>query len=406
MGTQVSKYRWIVLLAIVPIIVATEMMWLTLAPLASIAEDYYQVSSMSIALFSMSYMLMFIVFSLPASWVVDRFGFKHSLVVGAVLTGVFSVLRFVLVDHFILVLICQFFLAIGQPFLLNISTKVPANWFPTNERSTAAGILIMAQYLGFAIPMLVAPALAESGGIPFLFMVFAIVGVIAAVISIVFTREKPKVPVEGPAFEPEVFNKSTLINLWKNINYRKVLIICFISIGVFNTILTLIESILTPRGLTIPEAGVIGAAFVLAGIVGAVVLPMISDKLKNRVGFITLALLLLIPLYLCLTFIQQFVALIVVAILLGFLIMGVAPILFQHGSEVAYPIQEGTSLGVILLMGQISGVIFVALFELSLMYVTVTIPMLMIIVLTAIEIPVAKSMNESDVMTSNQNIKG
>jgi FLVCR family MFS transporter 7 len=73
--------------------------------------------------------------------------------------------------------------------------------------------------------------------------------------------------------------------------------------------------------------------------------------------------------------------------------------LFQHGAEVAYPIQEGTSLGLILLMGQISGALFVYIFE-ALKNTTGSIvgPMLMIVLLTAAILPVTLKMKESNLV--------
>ena len=93
---------------------------------------------------------------------------------------------------------------------------------------------------------------------------------------------------------------------------------------------------------------------------------------------------------------HQFVLLLCIAALAGFTIMGVAPILFQHGSEVAYPIQEGTSLGIILLMGQISGIVFVYLFErLNDGFGSPVVPMLLIVAVTALELPVVLRIKES-----------
>ena len=158
----VSAYRWIILAAIVPIIAATEMMWLSLAPISSQAAGFFKVSDMNIALFSMSYMIMYILFALPASWVIDRFGFRASLTIGALLTAVFGLARAYFIHDFALVLASQFLIAIGQPFLLNITTKVPANWFPVSERVTAAGLLTMAQYVGFALAMVLSPMLAGA----------------------------------------------------------------------------------------------------------------------------------------------------------------------------------------------------------------------------------------------------
>ena len=44
---------------------------------------------------------------------------------------------------------------------------------------------------------------------------------------------------------------------------------------------------------------------------------------------------------------------------LGFFLLAAGPIGFQYGAEVAYPAPEGTSNGLLLLMGQISGIAFI-----------------------------------------------
>lgn len=396
---QVSAYRWIILLATVPIIISSEIMWLSLAPISSLAESYYGVGAMAVALFSMSYMIMYVFFSIPASWVVDKYGYKASLIIGALITAIFGLTRALFADNFIIVIVSQFIIAIGQPFLLNISTKVPANWFPISERSTAAGILTLAQYIGFAIPMLLAPMLAESSGIPAVFMVFAVIAVISAILAILLTKEKPPVAPPGPSAPKEDFSLPSLKKLFTNKPFLLVLVVSFVSVGIFNTILTLIETILVPRGITSVQAGIVGAVFVVAGIAGAVILPIISDKHRIRTPLFVAAISLLTFIYLGFTFAGSFVLVAVIAGIGGFAIMGVAPILFQHGSEVAYPIQEGTSLGMILLMGQVSGVLFIYLFE-AIMNATGSIlwPMLLIVALTALELPFALKMKESDLI--------
>jgi len=393
---SVSPYRWVVLFAIVPIIISTEIMWLSLAPIASIAESFYGVNSLSISLFSMSYMIMYILFALPASWVIDRYGFRTSLIIGALITASFGLIRALFAHDFTVVLISQFIIAIGQPFLLNISTKVPANWFPLSERSTAAGILTMAQYIGFAVPMLVAPIIAVDFGIETTFMIFAIVAIISAILAILFTKEKPAIPPPGPLVDKESFSLGAIKSLLSNKSYVLVLIVSFISMGIFNTLLTLIESILLPRGITTVQAGIAGALFVVCGIVGAVVLPIISDKMHRRTPFFITAIALLVPLYLGLTFISEFALVAAICGIAGFSIMGVAPILFQYGSESAYPVSEGTSLGLILLMGQISGAAFVFLFEmLTSSTHSIVLPMLLLVLATVVEVPFTMKMKES-----------
>lgn len=399
---KIYRYRWVILAAIVPIIICTEMFWLTLAPISSLAGSYYGVESMEISLFTSSYMIMYIIFALPASWVIDRFGYRRSLVIGALITAVFGILRYVFASEYTPVILFQFAIAIGQPFLLNISTKVPANWFPVTERSIASGILTMAQYLGFVIAMVLSPIIAQSYGIPSLYLVYGIIACICAFIAILFTRERPAI-LPGPEAEKEDISIRSMVKLLKNHNFGYVLVIVFISMGIFNALLTLIESILKPRGITMEQAGIVGAVFVVAGVVGAVLLPIISDKLRRRTPLFIAAITLLVPLYLGLTYLSNFALVTAVSGLAGFTVMGVAPILFQHGAEVAYPVKEGTSFGLILLMGQISGALFVVIFEaVTGSTGSVTFPMLMFVIATVIEIPFTLRMKESDILKEIQ----
>lgn len=397
------KYRWVILCAIIPIIICTEMFWLTLAPIASEAEAFYKVDPMLITLFAMSYLIMYIIFTLPASRVIDRFGYRTSLIIGATITAVFGILRAVFATNFTAVIIFQFLIAIGQPFLLNVTTKVPANWFPVTERSTAAGLLTMAQYLGFVVPMVLSPFIFNKYGMQNLMTIFAIIAVACALIAIVFTKERPPIP-PGPEAEKEDLSIKSMGRLFKNFNFLYVLIIVFVSMGIFNTLLSLIDGILEPRGFDAEQSGLVGAVFVIAGVIGAVILPIISDKIRKRTPLFIVAIALLVPLYLGITFLSGFATVMVVAGVAGFTIMGVAPILFQHGAEVAYPAQEGTSFGLILLMGQISGVLFMLMFEaISGEVGNIVLPMLIFVGLTAILIPITIKMKESNILKALQN---
>ena len=44
---------------------------------------------------------------------------------------------------------------------------------------------------------------------------------------------------------------------------------------------------------------------------------------------------------------------------MGFFLLSSGPIGFQYGAEITYPASEGTSNGMLLLMGQISGIAFI-----------------------------------------------
>ena len=131
-----------------PIIISTQIFWLSLSPISSVAQAFYGVSSVAVSMFAMSYFIMFVVFTFPASWVIEKFGYRRSLIIGAAGTAVFGVLRAVFAADFTLALIFQFCIAASQPFLLNISTKVPANWFPVSERLHRRGLFNAGAVLG------------------------------------------------------------------------------------------------------------------------------------------------------------------------------------------------------------------------------------------------------------------
>lgn len=395
---KVYPYRWLIVAVMVPVIIATEIYWLAFAPIASLAENYYSVGSLGITAFSMIYMLMYILFTIPASWVIDKYGAKRSVLIGAFITAGFGLIRFVFADVFVIVLITQIFIAIGQPFLINISTKIPANWFPVEERSTASGILVMAQYLGFIVPMALSPILATNLGIKPMLGIYAIIACTATALVAIFLKEKPETP-PGPEAEREDISLGSMKKLIRNRDFNKVLCISFIAMGLFNTLLSMIEKILTPRGISFENAGWVGTAFIVAGVIGAVVLPMISDKRAQRVPLFRLGLALIIPLVIGLTFLGSYTMILIDAALLGFTIMGLAPILFQHGAEVAYPAKEGTSFGLILMAGQISGILFVYLFDLTNgAFGNVLAPMIGILILTMVQFPVSLFMKESNVL--------
>lgn len=52
--------------------------------------------------------------------------------------------------------------------------------------------------------------------------------------------------------------------------------------GTFNGISTWIESIVRPRGFTPAQAGVLGGLLLLGAIVGAAILPALSDRAHKR----------------------------------------------------------------------------------------------------------------------------
>ena len=148
---RVYGYRWVVLSVFMLVNVTIQMLWISYAPITSLAAEYYGVSELAIGVLSMSFMIAFIPLSLPAAWVIDTRGFRVAVGFGVVMMAVFGVARGLAGANYTLVLLSTIGIAIGQPFLLDAWTKVPANWFAPDQRATAVGLVTLASMLGVAL---------------------------------------------------------------------------------------------------------------------------------------------------------------------------------------------------------------------------------------------------------------
>jgi MFS family permease len=356
---RIYRYRWVILAVFMCVVVVNQLLWITFAPVTGSAAEFYKVSDLSIGLLSMVFMLVYLFVSIPASWVIDTYGFRVAVGIGAAITGIFGLLRGLAADHFTWVLIAQIGIAIGQPFLLNAMTTVAARWFPIRERAVASGLGSLAMYLGIVIGMALTPYLVIHSGIKSTLMVYGIVSVFAAVLFLVFAKERPPTPACPPGQEERSLVFAGLKNMLRKKNYILLLIIFFFGLGVFNAVATWIEQIVSPRGFTITQAGLAGGLMIFGGLAGAVIMSWLSDHYRRRVPFILIALSASCIGLVGITFATSYPLLLASSFILGFFLLSAGPIGFQYGAEIAYPAPEGTSNGMLLLMGQISGILFI-----------------------------------------------
>jgi MFS family permease len=359
---RVYGYRWVVLGVFMLINVAIQMLWITYAPITGPAAKFYGVTDSQIGLLAMTFMIVYIPLSIPASWVIDKYGFRLAVSIGAVLMGVFAITRGLAGANYALVLASTIGIAIGQPFLMNSWTKVPAKWFSINERATAVGLVTLANLVGTALGMLLTPILSEQFSIPTVQLIFGGVATIGAVLFITLSRERPLTPPCPPGMEVRSLMLDGLKQILRSVPFWLFVIVYFFGMGIFNGISTWVESIIRPRGFTPTDAGTLGALMVLGGIIGAVVFPPLSDKQHKRQRYMLLGVSLAIPGLLGVTFATAYWVLLISAFFLGFFMISVLPIGMQYVAEITYPAPEGTSAGLIQLFGQVS-VVFVYIME-------------------------------------------
>jgi MFS family permease len=385
-GFKVYGYRWVVLLAFMAIVAVNQLLWITFAAITSDAMKFYGVSDLSIGLLSLSFMVVYIFVSFPASWVIDTYGLRVGIGIGAVLTGVFGLVRGLVAVNYTWVLVAQIAIAIGQPFILNAVTTVAARWFPMEERATASGIGSLAIYLGILVGLALTPYLTLHSGINGMLMIYGIASALAMIVFFLFARERPPSPPCPPDKEARSLVLDGLTRMIRQREFIILLIIFFVGLGAFNAITTWIEQIISPRGFSATQAGNAGGIMIFGGILGAVILPLLSDRYRKRVPFILVAVLGAAVGLTGITYVSSYIMLLVFSFIFGFFLLSAGPIGFQYAAEITYPAPEGTSNGMVILMGQISGIIFILGLDAFKAPVTgsMTIPLIVLVGLLAI----------------------
>ncbi len=360
-GTTDSRaplsYRWVVLAVFALLNMVLQLHWVALAPVTREAAAFYHVSPLAIAAQSMMFMLVYIVVGLPASYVNDTFGTRIGVGIGAVLIGVFGLAKGFVSSDFTALTVCQIGLAVAQPFVINATTRISMDWFPAREHASATGMAILAQYVGIIVAMALTPILVRTLHIDGALRIYGYAALLVAIAFLVLFRGRSRVTSDAP--DDRISVAAGVRHIAKQRQMLLLLLMFFIGLGIFNAVTTWIEEILAPRGFSADQAGIAGAVMMIGGIIGALILPPISDRVGKRVPFLIATMTLAVPGLAGLTFLTSFPLLLAASFVLGFASMSAGPIGFQYGAELAHPAPESTTQGLMMVAGQISGVLFI-----------------------------------------------
>ena len=356
---RLYRYRWVVLGAFALLNAVVQANWITFAPITDNAAAFYDVSELKIGLLSMVFMVVFVVVSIPASYVIDTYGLRVGIGIGAVLTGVFGLTRGLLGSDFSWVFASQIGLAVGQPFVMNAITKVGARWFPLAERATAAAVPSLAQFIGIIAAMAATPALFDGLEMSGMLRFYGALSAVGALVALLLVRERPPTPPGEPELEPRTRVFAGLRHIVRQRDMLILLTLFFVGLGMFNAITTWIEQLVDPRGFDSEQAGMLGAAMVVGGILGAAVLSVLSDRLRRRKPFLVLAVAGMAPGLVGLAFATTYPLLLASSFVFGFFLMSAYPVGFQYSAEITHPAPEATSQGLLVMAGQVSGILFI-----------------------------------------------
>jgi len=251
----------------------------------------------------------------------------------------------------------------GQPFVLNGITKLALTWFPKDEEATAVGLGSLALFLGMIVGLGVTPLLVQSFGFNTMLLIYAIIGVVSIPIFYIFTKPSTAA-IENKIDSEEISYIQGIKKIIKVRDFILLGIVAFIGIGVFNGLLTWLEKILTEVShLSMQQAGNISSMLVFSGMIGCIVIPMLSDKIKKRRPFLMLASLVGTITVIILIFARGFRVNALNAIIMGFFVVATLPIVLTMSAEIAGEKFAGIGSAFLQLLGNGAAVILVPTIE-------------------------------------------
>ena len=143
-----------------------------------------------------------------------------------------------------------------------------------------------------------------------------------------------------------------------------------IGLGIFNAVNSMVDSIADYLGVD-DSNGMLGGMMLIGGIIGAIIIPILSDLYKRRKLFLVICVVGMVPGIAGIVFaphltggfgvnpVAAHTVALISSFILGFSVMSAGPIGFQYAAEVSAPAHESTSQGLLLWVGQLSGMIMV-----------------------------------------------
>lgn len=343
------KSKWIILAAYSFLVALNQFLWINFASISEQVGSLYNTNDFYVALLAIIFPLIYIIFSIPAGIIVDRKGYRYSILAGGILMLVFSFIRTAEVNYYFL-LVGQVGIAVAQPLLNNSVSKLANTEFQQTEVTMAIGLGTLAIFIGVAAGMIVPPVMIQFVSIPLMLLIFAIITLIAFLFYLISMRFAKKIEM------PE----KTELHIGKVLRYREILIlsyIAFVGMGVFNGILTWIDSIFQHVSISMLQAGEIGLVLVVGGILGSYFIPLLSSKYRQRKIFTIVAIIITIIILLVYMLISYFIVLVMLSLILGFFLLGAFPLIIDWATVITGSKYAGSATAIIWLLGQTGGFI-------------------------------------------------
>jgi len=252
------------------------MAWLTFAPITTGAAHHYGVSASTIGLLSEVFPLIYVVGAVPASRALDR-SLRAWLAAGGALSAAGALLRLAGTTRagFIWCLVGQILVAAAQPLLLNAVVALARRYLAPPDRPTGIAIGSAGTFLGFVLAFVTSDALGARHIAALLVMgaVYAAIGALA--LALALARSTVPFADNRLADKPgeRTAGLAELRALWADPVMRGLAYLVFVGFGVFVALVTWVQPLLQPAGISTSTTDTLLTVMVLGGVVTSAVVP-------------------------------------------------------------------------------------------------------------------------------------
>ncbi|KAK9303050.1 hypothetical protein QLX08_005155 [Tetragonisca angustula] len=378
--TKVYKKRWLILALYILYTGMSNAQWIQYSIIANVVSRYYGVSSTTVDWTAMSFMAYYVIFIFPATYMVDRVGFRWTNIIccGVTCLGSWVKVLSVSPDRFYVTFIGQSLVATTQTIILTLPGRLAAQWFAANELSTATSLSIFGTQIGIALSFLLTPIIVKNhenledigAGLSHLFWIVAIIMTIAFVLVVILFEDDPKLPPSKTRalqklnqMEVEESIVQPIKRLFKN---KSFLLLCNsygLGIGVLNVVGTLLNQIyLAHFEHGEQDAGRIGLTITMTGVVGSVSFGVILDrthKYKETTVIVYFFSLIGQISFSMFMWLEMKWMVYLSAIFLGFFLVGYVALGYEMCAEYTYPESEEKTAAILNVANNVYGIVLI-----------------------------------------------
>ncbi|KIO18820.1 hypothetical protein M407DRAFT_31500, partial [Tulasnella calospora MUT 4182] len=167
-----------------------------------------------------------------------------------------------------LLLVSQLLTGVAQPFYQALAPRYSEAWFGLRGRVTATMFMSLMNPVGNAIGQLLAPV----GTVRLSILVLAVITTAIAPVAFALGERPPTPPtLSGSKASPSVPETLRRMSRRELCDFAILVWGFGVLVGVINSVTTLVAQIYAPYGYDSNQSGFLGAALLIAGIVGAII---------------------------------------------------------------------------------------------------------------------------------------